>query len=386
MRVLAQIQVVMTNQLQRSGSHALVTGMLAVLLTACTPLTGVKMSEQDQKAKLGDDAGARSEDSGPRAEDKTSDEQARDAGEVNAAKAKDAGRPNDDAGQAGRPAPAQNTSKAGTGGSRSNAGAAASGGEDTTAELVDVTCVPRVLQEARGQFVQVRCQTPTVLGTDQVEYFALPTQTNQAAYGRFSELANAALLRAASISLRVSAAGRGNDSGCEAARCRTIRAFSRDVSAVRDVDPGEYTTQRGIPMRYRNRVVTMVGVLSLLSLTPGEAVTAQTAPEQAWISCKPKQVMETLGRQLHVQCSNSVTLQEPAMGPTRVVSFIAILASDAAATRFLSMATSAMLADRPFVAYLPGDSATNVAGCAADNCRTPIYFGLAASEEAATSP
>jgi hypothetical protein len=124
-------------------------------------------------------------------------------------------------------------SQGGTGGMDSNAGAAAEGGQntdtDTTSELVDVTCVPRILQEARGQFVQVRCQTPVVLGADQVEYFALPTQTNQAAYGRFSELANAALLRGASISVRVSAAGRGNDSGCEAARCRTIRAFSQNM-------------------------------------------------------------------------------------------------------------------------------------------------------------
>jgi hypothetical protein len=139
-------------------------------------------------------------------------------------------------------------------------------------------------------------------------------------------------------------------------------------------------------MSYRHRILTILGLMSLLSLTPGEAVTAQTAPEQAWISCKPKQVMETLGRQLHVQCWSSITLQEPSSGPTRAISYIAILASDAAATRFLSMATSAMLSDRPFVAYLSGDPATNVAGCAVDNCRTPIYFGLAASEEAATAP
>jgi hypothetical protein len=50
------------------------------------------------------------------------------------------------------------------------------------------------------------------------------------------------------------------------------------------------------------------------------------------------------------------------------------------------MASSALLSDRPFVAYLSGDPATNVAGCQPEDCRTPIYYGLAASAEAATPP
>lgn len=136
----------------------------------------------------------------------------------------------------------------------------------------------------------------------------------------------------------------------------------------------------------RKQVGMLMGVLALAGLTSGEPATAQTAPAQAWLSCKPKQIIETLGQQLHVQCSNSITLQEPGSGPTRTISYIAISASDAAATRFLSMATSALLSDRPFVAFLSGDPANNVAGCLPQDCRTPIYYGLAASDEAATPP
>lgn len=105
--------------------------------------------------------------------------------------------------------------------------AAAGSGGSGASDLMDVECVPMFVQEARGQFVQVRCQTALMLGGDRVEYFALPTKALPAACTRFSEMASAALLRAAPIGVRVSAAGRGNDSGCEVARCRTIRAFSQ---------------------------------------------------------------------------------------------------------------------------------------------------------------
>lgn len=137
---------------------------------------------------------------------------------------------------------------------------------------------------------------------------------------------------------------------------------------------------------HSKRFGILMALLGGSGLTPGETATAQTAPQQAWMSCKPKQIIETLGRQLHVQCSNSITLQEPNSGPTRTISYIAILASDAAATRFLSMASSALLSDRPFVAFLTGDAANNVAGCRPEDCRTPLYYGLAASDEAATPP
>jgi hypothetical protein len=128
-------------------------------------------------------------------------------------------------------------------------------------------------------------------------------------------------------------------------------------------------------MTHSHKVLLVQGSLALILLTGIGVTDAQTAPTEAWLPCKPKQIIETLGRQLHVQCSNSIVLRDEA-GMSRTISFIAILASDDAATRFLSMASNAMLSNRPFVAYLSGNSDRNVAGCNAADCRTPIYFGI----------
>jgi hypothetical protein len=215
----------------RTSSRWLVCahGLFAALLSACTPLTGVQMSEQTTAPEARVTATDASTRTQPRSErDAGNVARGRDdsaaragsGGAVGAAGPADAGL----AGQAGDTSMKPDLAAAGSGGN-----AAAGSGGSGTSELIDVTCVPVFVQEARGQFVQVRCQSPMLLGGDRVEYLALPTTALGATCTRFSELASAALLRAAPIGVRVHAAGRGNDSGCETARCRTIRAFSQGM-------------------------------------------------------------------------------------------------------------------------------------------------------------
>lgn len=203
--------------------HACAFGFFAALSSACTPLTGVQKAEQSQALA---DAGVAASDAGARTQTGESDHDAGQTarggsgGSGGAAKSKGSA----GAGQAGKASVKQDMPAAGS----SSEPAAGSGGA-TAPELLDVTCVPVFVQEAPGQFVQVRCREPIMLGSDRVEYLALPSTTLPASCTRFSELASAALLRAAPIGLRVNAAGRGNDSGCETTRCRTIRAFSQGM-------------------------------------------------------------------------------------------------------------------------------------------------------------
>lgn len=205
--------------------------LFAALVAACTPLTGVETSEQNQEPAVESDAGPRAPG---QPESSATDAGAEDRSPPSNTAADGPAKPKDanTAGHAGdvNTDASAKTPMPGTAGTAAiDTNSAAGSGGTSASETIDVECVPVFVQEARGQFVQVRCQTAITLGGDRVEYVALPTKSPPATCTRFSELASAALLRAAPIGVRVSAAGRGNDSGCEVARCRTIRAFSQGM-------------------------------------------------------------------------------------------------------------------------------------------------------------
>ena len=90
----------------------------------------------------------------------------------------------------------------------------------------------------------------------------------------------------------------------------------------------------------------------------------------ATFDCQPVTVVE-LSNRIHVQCENSIALA----GAT--VRFIAIDKTDAdKAARFISFGQTALLANKIFVADILDSPTSNVVGCRADDCRTPVVFGL----------
>jgi hypothetical protein len=87
-------------------------------------------------------------------------------------------------------------------------------------------------------------------------------------------------------------------------------------------------------------------------------------------SCQAEEVIE-LDNRVSVRCTNSIMLNG------NVVVYVAIAKTDVARTgRFISLAQAALLSGRPFFVDLPVSSTSNVTGCAATDCRTPLFFGL----------
>jgi hypothetical protein len=112
----------------------------------------------------------------------------------------------------------------------------------------------------------------------------------------------------------------------------------------------------------------LLATVALVSL----GLYALPARADAWYYCKPTQVMELDSSRVHVACSNAITVNG------NQVKFLAIGLSDKArVNRFISLASSALLSGKYFLAAIPVGAGTNVTGCAASNCRTPYRFGVA---------
>lgn len=87
-------------------------------------------------------------------------------------------------------------------------------------------------------------------------------------------------------------------------------------------------------------------------------------------SCSPTDVIE-LSNRIHVRCSNSITLGSD------TVKYLSInLSDESKCARFISMANTALLSGNSFYVGVSPTSETNVSGCAANDCRTPYFFGV----------
>jgi hypothetical protein len=100
-------------------------------------------------------------------------------------------------------------------------------------------------------------------------------------------------------------------------------------------------------------------------------LTASTARAD-WFICTPDQVGDwTNGTRVLVRCSNTITLNG------NVVRFLMLSTTDQArANRFITLAQSALLSNKRFSADVPVSSTTNVSGCNAGDCRTPVSFNI----------
>lgn len=87
-----------------------------------------------------------------------------------------------------------------------------------------------------------------------------------------------------------------------------------------------------------------------------------------WLGCNIREVVETTNR-VYVRCHNSITLNG-----NQVFNGAIDKSDPERAQRFISMALAASLGGRRFSLDIPASSATNVNGCAASNCRTPVTW------------
>jgi hypothetical protein len=118
-----------------------------------------------------------------------------------------------------------------------------------------------------------------------------------------------------------------------------------------------------ISMNIKRALLTLCAA-AFLALAPA------VARADTWFECTPIQVTEASNR-VDVLCSNSLPLSAD------TIIYVAIAKTDVAkASRFVSMATAAVLSGQIFRALVPTSSATNTAGCDPNNCRTPSTFGL----------
>jgi hypothetical protein len=106
---------------------------------------------------------------------------------------------------------------------------------------------------------------------------------------------------------------------------------------------------------------------SLFALAVGVPTTARA---DAWFHCQAISVYEHNNR-VAVLCSNTLI----ANGDD-VVWFAISNTDDPVASRFISMAATAVVSGQILSVYAPTLSTTNTAGCAASNCRTPTAWGL----------
>jgi hypothetical protein len=120
---------------------------------------------------------------------------------------------------------------------------------------------------------------------------------------------------------------------------------------------------------YMNKIGQIVMMLGFLSVTLNLMHGSAFADD---FDCHPDEVNEVTSGRVFVHCSNSIVLS----GAT--IRFISILTTDqSTASRFVSLATAALLSGKVFRVDVPASSATNVSGCGASNCRTPASFSLA---------
>ena len=106
------------------------------------------------------------------------------------------------------------------------------------------------------------------------------------------------------------------------------------------------------------------------------------AEETKWFDCLPQEVIEHNNR-VHVRCASELRFPGPGPTPdailrgTKTIRYLAIAKNDKdLVNRFTSMATAALIAEQSFRVKIPYLSGTNVADCAAEDCRTPLAFGV----------
>jgi len=99
--------------------------------------------------------------------------------------------------------------------------------------------------------------------------------------------------------------------------------------------------------------------------------------------CAPVEVLE-LGNRIHVRCADprTVTSQRGTVDSmarsARQIRYLAIGKDDTnMANRFTSLATAALVSNKTFRAVISQDGSRNTAGCNANDCRTPVAFGIA---------
>ncbi len=118
-------------------------------------------------------------------------------------------------------------------------------------------------------------------------------------------------------------------------------------------------------MNIKRALMSFCAAAVFLALVPA------VARADTWFECQASEVTEATNR-VSVRCSNTLPLG------VDTISYVSLATTDIAkASRFVSLASAAVLSGHVFRALVPTSSATNTAGCLSTNCRTPSTFGLA---------
>lgn len=113
-------------------------------------------------------------------------------------------------------------------------------------------------------------------------------------------------------------------------------------------------------------------VVSLFVLVLSSTLWPSAVRAEEWQSCTVSFTDELLDR-MHVRCAEPFVLSNQ-----KKMNWVAIDTSDQGKLeRFQKYAIAALLSGKPLRFLVHPDPVHNVAGCQADNCRTPIAFGLA---------
>lgn len=134
-------------------------------------------------------------------------------------------------------------------------------------------------------------------------------------------------------------------------------------------------------MKIRNRLHTL---LVTLTITGASAVAPLTASADFW-SCNVFSVVEftpsataAANPRVGVLCSNPITVNNA--GTQETISWLAIASSNAASTRFMTLANAALLSGKPLTVDIPavhnGTNWANPPGCVRANCRMPTFYGI----------
>lgn len=116
----------------------------------------------------------------------------------------------------------------------------------------------------------------------------------------------------------------------------------------------------------------IVKLFSSLMLVAGFAAVAPRSAQAQPLNCQPYEIMELRDR-IHVRCSNTLAVTD---GGNASITYLAISNSNAAvAARFVALANAALIGNKSFRVDITYGGA-RVAGCDADNCRTPTAFGV----------
>jgi hypothetical protein len=129
---------------------------------------------------------------------------------------------------------------------------------------------------------------------------------------------------------------------------------------------------------------SLYALLLTLTLTGASALAPNKAAAVFW-SCNVFSVVEfppsstaAANPRVGVLCSNPITVNNA--GTNETIQWVAIASSNAAATRFMTLANAALLSGKPLALDIPavhnGVNWANPPGCARADCRMPTFYSI----------